>query len=432
MSNDVYFKKIVDFWYARTQTDGQRKGVLMKFKVAQDLFSSHKVDTGTAFLLQTLDDETPYATDTYHKILDLGCGYGPIGLTLKKLKERRILHMVDRDALALNYTRQNATLNHIADVDVYGSLGYDDVRATDFDLIISNIPGKASENVIAHLLQDAAYYLKPGGIVAIVVVAPLAPLVSEILSADEADTPRPIDVLLRKDRAGHSVFHYRCGHPRSNRKDLTTYALQPPESAFERGIYHRAKPIIPFEDLEFPMQTAYGLPEFDTLSYRTELLLERMQSDLLKYLPDPSVKRTLVFNPGQGHIPVALWQRFKPAHIALVDRDLLSLRYARHNLILNGCPEAQISLAHQVNVLLPNQEPIDLIVGILREEEGQEAIAQTIAHMGAHLKPGGIALVAASSTAVTRMTKYPETKKVFQAKQRKRTKGRSVIILKRT
>ncbi len=425
MNKDIYFKKTVDFWYAGQTQD---KGVSMKFRVAQDLFSSHKVDTGTAFLLQTLDNEDIYKPETFHKILDLGCGYGPIGLTLKKWDEGRVVHMVDRDALALDYTRQNAVLNHISDVNVYGSLGYDDVQATDFDLIISNIPGKAGDRVIAHLIQDAVYYLKPGGIVAIVVVSPLAPLVAETLNTNET-TIHPLDLLLRRERASHTVFHYRCGpKPTSN-----AATPRPPENAFERGVYHRAEPTITFESLEFPMQTAYGLPEFDTLSYRTELLLERMLSIPLDphQTNTPPIKRAIVFNPGQGHIPVALWQRFKPAHIALVDRDLLSLRYAQHNLILNGCPENQVSLAHQVDVQLQSHEPADLIAGILREDEGQEAIAHTIAQIGEQLIPGGTALVAASSTAVTRMTKYSQTKKFFKAKKRKRTKGRSAITLKR-
>ena len=128
---DVYIKKTLDFYHA---------GRSLKFNVSQDLFSSHQIDVGTARLLRSLVDAPPFA-----KILDLGCGYGPLALTLKALYPESVVHAVDRDALAVDYTRQNAVLNGLAGVEVYGSLGYDDMLERDFDLIISNIPGKARD-----------------------------------------------------------------------------------------------------------------------------------------------------------------------------------------------------------------------------------------------------------------------------------------------
>ena len=133
---DPYTKKTVDFRYA---------GTALRFAVAQSLFSSHQVDIGTQHLLRSLVD-----IDLSHarKILDLGCGYGPLGLALAQVAPDSEIHLVERDALAVAFARHNGALNNIPNVRAYGSLGYDDVTERDFDVVVSNVPGKAGESVI--------------------------------------------------------------------------------------------------------------------------------------------------------------------------------------------------------------------------------------------------------------------------------------------
>lgn len=399
MKPDVYFKKTLDFYHS---------GLTLHFHVAQDLFSSHQIDVGTARLLRSLADAPPFA-----KILDLGCGYGPLALTSKKLYPDSVVHAVDRDALAVDYTRQNAALNQLADVAVYGSLGYDDVIARDFDLIISNIPGKAGETVIANMLRDAACFLKPDGLVAIVVVAPLADAVATML--DDPGT----EIVFQETRSGHAIVHYRF-------TDAYRAALPPFANGLARGLYHRETAVISAGKLTFPMQTARGLPEFDSLNYGSTLLLENLARSV-----DAKVARALVYNPGQGHIPVALWQLWRPAAIALVDRDLLSLRYARENLIQNGCPAAQISTAHQAGLAAPEEGTLaDLIVGVLREEEGQAAAELLVEQAAAQLAPGGALWLVAGSTAITRLEKAIESAKLLRIEKRKRDNRMSLLVMK--
>ena len=124
---DLYLKKVVEFRYAR-QT--------LHLRVSQDLFSSYDIDVGTQRLLRTLAD---LASVALPRALDLGCGYGPLGLAMRKLDAARKVHLVDRDALAVEFARQNAELNGLGDVSVYGSLGYDDVAGADFDLILAKL-----------------------------------------------------------------------------------------------------------------------------------------------------------------------------------------------------------------------------------------------------------------------------------------------------
>lgn len=401
MDEDIYFHKTVTFraWKHSLQ-----------FRVSQELFSSHDIDIGTRFLLRTIV-EADY--DRPQRILDLGCGYGPIGLTLKNMHRDSLVHMVARDALAIEYSRQNAGLNGLAGVDIYGSLGYDDVQRTDFDLVIANIPGKAGESVIAYLLREAGYYLAPGGLAAIVVVAPLEATVAKIL-----DVTPGVEIVLKRTRSGHAVFHYRfAGEPGSPR---------PNQSALERGIYHRKNVKMRLENLEYPMQTACGLAEFDSLSYGSEMLVKAFTN-----IKGSDIHRSVLFNPGQGHVAVALWKLIRPESIALIDRDLLALRYSNLNLVLNECPPERVSISHQVGIESQNTEKVDLFAGVLREEEGKNATFLILKQAAEQLSAKGMIVVSAGSTAITRTVTHLESQERFRIRTRERWKGNSLLVLER-
>ncbi len=394
MSTEAYFKKEILLRHA---------GHLLRLRVSQDLFSSYEVDTGTQRLLRSFRD---VETAPFCRVLDMGCGYGPLGLAFKAQDPQRAVHLVDRDALAVEYARQNALLNGLAGVECYGSLGYDDIAA-DFDLVLMNVPAKAGPPVIAYLLQEAAHQLRPGGLVAIVVVSALEPLAAEILA-------RPgIEVHRRQAWPGHTVWHY----------SFSQAPARPAGSALERGVYDGGELIVSWRGEPLALRTAYGLPDREAMSPATAMLLEGIGK-----LPEGPVRRALVLNPGQGHTPAALWQRCRPAEIVLADRDLLALRASRMNLLRNGCPEERVWLRHQAGPL-PSAPPADLIVGVLREEEGPEAVAATVSRAAELLAPGGSMLLAASSTAATRVVGLLESTRRLAVKRRTRSRGRSLLLL---
>jgi 16S rRNA (guanine1207-N2)-methyltransferase len=400
MAEDVYFKKEVTFPYG---------GQVLRLRVSQDLFSSQDVDVGTKRLLRSLLSQNFGAI---RKVLDLGCGYGPIGLTLKGVDAGRIVHMVDRDALAIEYSRQNAELNQLSGVEIYGSLGYADVTSCDFDLIVSNIPAKAGESAISYFLRDAVYYLRPGGLVAIVVVTPLESTVERIIDRDD------IRIDFRKSWQGHTVFHYHFLEEPVKR-------IRTREDALDLRVYERGRMNFSIRDMQVPMQTVYGLSEFDTLSYQTQLLLETVLN-----LQDMSATRAVIMNPGQGHVAAALWRSFRPATIDVVDRDLLALRVTKNNLIANGCSPNQITLFHQVGVLLGGHEQADFIVGALREDEGPEVHALIVKQAAQQLLPDGTIVLASGTTASMRLEAVIRSKKLLRIGGRKRAKGSDVLVLK--
>jgi len=395
MDKDVHFHKTVTF-SAGKQT--------LQLQTSQELFSSHDIDTGTKFLLRSIV-EAGYRPEL---ILDVGCGYGPLGMMLKKIYPESNVQMIDRDALAVAYSRQNAELNELRGVEIYGSLGYDDVKRDDFDLIISNIPGKAGEAVIKYLLQESRYYLAAKGIAAIVVVAALESLAAKVLE----ETPG-CKIVLRRKRAGHAIFHYR----------FNGKTTKPDRSGFERGVYDRDNIKIRREDVEYSMQTAYGLPEFDSLSYDSEMLIAAIRDIKGREIP-----RAAVFSTGQGHTAVTLYRLINPGGIELVDRDLLALRYTRRNLIQNGCPPESISISHQVGLERRAAKKLDLIAGVLRDE-GREADLWILRQASEELKPGGTMIIAGGSTAITRLAASIEKEGQLSIRSRERRRGYSLLGL---
>lgn len=121
------------------------------------LFSPREIDQGTQLLINTM--EIP----PVGSVLDIGCGYGPIGLTIAKLNPLTKVHMVDRDFVAVEYTKKNARKNHIDNYEVYLSNGFGNVMQTGFDLIVSNIPAKTGKELYWILIADSHTYLKQHG-----------------------------------------------------------------------------------------------------------------------------------------------------------------------------------------------------------------------------------------------------------------------------
>src|SRR5215211_3621682 len=111
---DVYFKKRIDY---------SCRGQALMFDVAHTLFSSYQIDEGTDLFLRTIDVAAP------RTILDLGCGCGVIGIALARLFPAARVYSVDRDLLAIRYTRHNAALNNTPNVTTIGSVGLESAPA---------------------------------------------------------------------------------------------------------------------------------------------------------------------------------------------------------------------------------------------------------------------------------------------------------------
>ena len=122
------------------------------------LFSPREIDEGTRLLLDHLE------VAPTHDCLDLGCGYGAIGLALAVRAPQGHTLLVDKDFVAVDFANRNARRNGLANAQALLSNGFDQVPAGQrFDRIASNIPAKVGKELLSILLHDARDRLKPGG-----------------------------------------------------------------------------------------------------------------------------------------------------------------------------------------------------------------------------------------------------------------------------
>ena len=121
------------------------------------VFSNRKVDSGSRYLLQ----EHPLIPESVTNILDLGCGYGPIGLTAAKRAPDAAVWGVDVNTRAIELARANATTNDITNARF--GVADDIPRDITFDLIISNPPIRIGKQALHDLLTTWLDRLNPDG-----------------------------------------------------------------------------------------------------------------------------------------------------------------------------------------------------------------------------------------------------------------------------
>lgn len=121
------------------------RGHGLNFMTDAGVFSKGELDTGTRLLLDALPD-------VYGDVLDLGCGWGAIGVAVKKKYPAAHVTMVDVNRRALELCRFNAVRNGIT-AECLESDGMAEVMERTFDFIITNPPIRASKPVIYRMVR---------------------------------------------------------------------------------------------------------------------------------------------------------------------------------------------------------------------------------------------------------------------------------------
>jgi len=349
----------------------------LEFDLSHALFSSFDIDVGTKLLLkETAQDPVIGAA---RLLLDAGCGTGVIGVALAATTPGSRVVLQDRDMLACEFSLHNCRKNGISaslfslDGSVRGAaaaptqdgklppdagqvlirpgiLAEHDV-ITGYDAVLSNVPAKAGPPILTAFFEGCeSRLLRPGGRLAFVIVNSL------IEVADSWCAATPMRLVKRVPARSHTVFILEkaavgtaavvtaiavmpsavmpsavTARPCESVTDSWTDPLSKQDFNSYRDdlpVYIRSDDVRPAGGYAAGINGFWGLPEFDTSSYATDLAIETLEHTLAGL----SVRDFLVYEPGIGLPAVWAAQAFAPSAITAVSRNLLSLLATEHNL----------------------------------------------------------------------------------------------------
>ena len=153
-TNDINLKHNID------KKNVVINGKEFTFFTDNGVFSKKGLDFGTRTLLESLPN------DLKGDILDFGCGYGPIGVYLKKVYDCNI-DMLDVNERSANLAKKNAELNDV-EVNIFLSDIYSNVNKK-YDYIVTNPPIRVGKQILYKILFDAKDYLKENGKIYLVI-----------------------------------------------------------------------------------------------------------------------------------------------------------------------------------------------------------------------------------------------------------------------
>lgn len=135
----------------------QLRGKDYRFSTDNGVFSKQRIDFGSVLLIESMDIPEEAA------VLDVGCGYGPIGIVAADLANKGRATLVDVNERAVELANKNIKLNHLSNAMALTSNLYDNIRNQKFDRIVTNPPIRAGKTVVHQIFSEAYTYLNSGG-----------------------------------------------------------------------------------------------------------------------------------------------------------------------------------------------------------------------------------------------------------------------------
>lgn len=156
-----YYTKNPQIAHDIGKVDYKINNIELQFMTDAGVFSKRGVDYGSNVMLKTL----PCITG---KVLDLGCGYGAIGITVARLNPGCRITMIDINERAVELAKTNISLNKVENAECFQSDAFENVMGT-YDVILCNPPIRTGKKVIYPMFENSIKYLNAGGALYIVI-----------------------------------------------------------------------------------------------------------------------------------------------------------------------------------------------------------------------------------------------------------------------
>jgi 16S rRNA (guanine1207-N2)-methyltransferase len=350
-----------DPWY-KTSFQYSALGANLKLAVPHDVFSTQRIDEGTLLLLEHLPKNEPPT------ILDMGCGYGALGLPIAAHYPKTKIDMVDRDLLAAKWSHENALANQLSNVNAFGSLGFRDIHQT-YDWILCNVPARIGNPFIENLIEQGRALLNEGGELRVVVIRDLGPVLLEMKEKNHW----PLIEVAKGPR--HTIFSIAA--------QKGVVAPIEPDTLYLRDQVNVA-------DLTLDRPFDIGGDDQKRLKAGLPVLIDTLP----RQDPEKKLQKILCFRCGYGSLPLVSLKRWPHARVIAVDRDLLGTTFTRLNAKKLGVEDR---LEVRENAHFPDAisagEKFNLILGELSPSADQWVAMSEMLAIEQALAPGADALI---------------------------------------
>ena len=128
-----------------------------EFLTSSSVFSKTRIDLGTSVLIETM------VLPQKGCVLDIGCGYGPVGIVAAALNKQLRVVMSDVNIRAVRLARRNVAINRVFNAEVRYGYCYEPVADLRFDCILSNPPVSAGMDLVRAIITGASSVMAANG-----------------------------------------------------------------------------------------------------------------------------------------------------------------------------------------------------------------------------------------------------------------------------
>ncbi|WP_027964785.1 class I SAM-dependent methyltransferase [Halalkalibacillus halophilus] len=126
------------------------QSISLTFQTDDGVFSKKQIDYGTKTLLEQFQ-----FPETVGDILDVGCGYGPIGITVAKMAPERRINMFDVNERAVDLAEKNISLNYVSNAEASVEEGIHSFPDDRYAVVVTNPPFRAGKKVVHEIVEES-------------------------------------------------------------------------------------------------------------------------------------------------------------------------------------------------------------------------------------------------------------------------------------